>query len=141
MNSQKVLYVVAGMLSIMLILYLLRLTEIFLLLVIIVLAAIAYIYSEKERIPHTDKHHMPSELIRVTFTSSARKKRGGGNLAKQVILIDGYKSRSFPYHPTFVALLASFTHYPIFDETFGQEEPPMPIVGEVNIPVGVIIED
>jgi len=129
-------YILLGIL----VLYYLNMTEVIVILLTLFLVFIAYLYSQKEKIPLPVEYLPVKEHIRVTFTGSARQKKGSGNMAKEVLLLDESGVRHYPYHPLFLSMLRSFKNLPVFDETFGQTEVIMPIKGEVNIPLGIIVE-
>ncbi|RKZ06850.1 hypothetical protein DRQ25_12990 [Candidatus Fermentibacteria bacterium] len=141
MDDQPIFTVIVVLLIGVLIAYTLNLFELVILTLTLLSLLLAVLLSQKTKIPEkTPEYPMPREYIRVTFTSPASHKKGSGNMAKQVHLMDGRSARIFPYHPLLVSMLHSFTNYPVLDETFGQNEPPMPITGEVNIPLGLIVD-
>lgn len=131
-----IVYILLGIV----VLYYLNMMEVIIILLTLFLVFVAYIYSRKEKVPHPVEYLPVKEHIRVTFTGSARQKKGSGNMAKEVLLVDESGIRHYPYHPLFLSMLRSFKNLPVFDETFGQTEVIMPIVGEVNIPLGVIVD-
>lgn len=97
-----------------------------------ILLLLIYEYLSYTPPPKIKKAKPVHEFIHVYFNREAILKGGYGNLAKEITLYSPLGVRTFPYHPILLSILESYLNYPVLDETFGQEEPPLPLLGEID---------
>jgi len=72
-----------------------------------------------------------SDIINVTFTDYGQRMGGWGDMNKKMQLPK--YGVELPYDDTVMAIMNSHLNLPIVDETFGEDYPPLPIIGEVDI--------
>jgi len=88
--------------------------------------------SNKKKKKRATIRYAPPRIITVHFTNSAIHLGSSGNFGKKIIC-RGLPLDELPFDPTLFAVLTSHTKTPSFDYTFGENSPPLSILGEIKI--------